>query len=114
MAYVRTLTQECRPGTIETLTRKAEQTLVPRLRAIPGFLSYRIGKVDDRTLVAIGVFETRAGAEELDRIGAEWRRDYGKDDIISFTKSTAEIILDAGPETRPRAAEARPSRPSVS
>ena len=44
MSYVRALTQECKPGTVEMLCREAEKTLVPHVRQIPGFLSYHIGK----------------------------------------------------------------------
>lgn len=110
MAYTRVLVQECKPGMVEMLTRKAEQTLVPRIRSIPGLLSYEVGKIDDHSLVAIGRFETRQGAEELERLGVEWRRDEGKDAILSVKVHFAEIILHAGPEARPRAPEARPIR----
>lgn len=95
MAYVRMLVQECTPGTIETLTDKAEETLVPRLRQMRGFLSYQIVKVDDHTLLAIADFATREGAEEMERIGLEWRKRYGKDAIVSSRPYIGQVILEA-------------------
>lgn len=100
MAHVRLVVQECKPGTVESLTRKAEQTFVPRVRALPGLISYEVAKVDDRTLLAIGYFETREGAEELERIGKEWRKEAGKDDIVSVQVHVGEIILHAKPKAK--------------
>lgn len=105
MSYMRALVQECKPGTIDTLTRKAEETLVPRLRGIPGFISYRIGKVDDRTIIVVALLESRDAALELERMGAEWRSQYGGDMIVSVRSHIGEIILDASAPS----AEAHPA-----
>ncbi len=104
MSYLRVLVQECKPGTIEGLCREAERSLLPRIRGIPGFISYRIAQIDDHTMAAIGRFESRAAAEELNRIGAEWRKQYGKDAILSVRSQIGEIILEesgAGMEAQP-------------
>lgn len=100
MAYVRMVVQECKAGTVEMLTRKAEQTLVPRIQALPGLVSYKIAKVDDHSILAMGFFDTREQAEELERIGAEWRKDVGKDAIVSVQVHLGEIILDAKPKAK--------------
>ena len=104
MAHVRLVVQECKPGTVESLTRKAEQTLVPRIQALPGFVSYEVAKVDDRTLLATGIFDTREHAEQLERMGAQWRKDVGKDDIVSVQVFFGEILLHAEP--RPKEVQA--------
>lgn len=110
MSFWRVIIQECKPGTVEMLTNEAEKTFVPRVKQIPGFISYQVGKVDDRTLFAIGQFETREAAEALERLGAEWRRLYGKDAIVSARPYLAEIILDERAlRTGARATEAQPS-----
>lgn len=106
--FARVLVQECEPGTVELLTQRAEETLIDRLRGVPGFVSYKVIKVDDRSLVAMGFFETREGAEQMEEIGSEWRQTIGKDAIISATPHIGEVILDAGPaspELRPPSAE---------
>lgn len=95
--FARVLVQECQPGTVEMLCREAERTLIDRLRGVPGFVSYKVLKVDDRSLVAMGFFETRAGAEQMEEIGSEWRRTIGKDAIVSAVPYIGEILLDAGP-----------------
>ncbi len=102
--FARVLIQNCQPGTVELLTRKSEETFVDRLRAIPGFLGYQVMKLDDRTLIATGFFETREGAEKMELLGAEWRATIGKDAIISARPYVGEIIFEAGP--------ARAARPS--
>lgn len=113
MAYMRIVVQECKPGTVDMLTRKAEQSFVPRVRALPGFISYKVGKIDDHSLIALGIFETREGAEQLERAGVEWRKEVGKDAILSVKVYYSEITLDVGRDVRPIPTEARPSHPSA-
>ncbi len=100
--FARVLIQNCRPGTVELLTRRAEETFVDRLRGIPGFVSYQVLKLDDRSLVAMGFFETREGAEKMEEAGTEWRATIGKDSIISATPYIGEIIFEAGPSVEGR------------
>ena len=100
MAHVRLVVQECKPGTVESLTPKAQQTLVPRIPTLPGLVSYEIAKVDDRTILATGIFDTHEHAEQLERMGAQWRKDVGKDDIVSVQVHFGEIILHAEPKPK--------------
>ncbi len=95
--FARVLLQNCKPGTVELLTRRSEETFVDRLRGIPGFISYQVLKLDDRTLIATGYFETREGAETMEKLGAEWRATIGKDSIISANPYVGEVIFEAGP-----------------
>jgi hypothetical protein len=95
--FARVLIQQCQPGTIELLTRRSEETFVDRLRAVPGFISYQVLKLDDQSLIATGYFETREGAETMEKLGAEWRATIGKDAIISATPYVGEVIFEAGP-----------------
>src|SRR3954468_14680282 len=93
MRYVRALFQECKPGTIEGMTQKLDETFVPRLRQIPGFVSYQVAKVDDRTVIVFAIAETRSAAEEIERQGAEWRK-QNKDFIVTARPYIGEIIFD--------------------
>lgn len=95
--FARVLIQECKPGTVEMLTRKVEETLIGPVRGIPGFVSYKVLKLDDRSLIAMGFFETREAAREMETLGAEWRKQYGKGAILSARPYIGEILLDAGP-----------------
>lgn len=91
--FARVLIQECKPGTVEMLTRSAEETFVPQIRAVPGFSSYKVVKIDDRFLIVVSEFETREGVEQLEKLGAQWR--IGKDAIVSVQPYFGELILDA-------------------
>lgn len=95
--FARVLFQECKPGTVERLIRRAEETLIGPVKGIPGLVSYKIIQIDDHSLIAMGLFEARQGCEELDRIGAQWRKDYGEDTILSVRSSIGEVVLDAVP-----------------
>jgi hypothetical protein len=95
--FARVLIQNCQPGSVELLTRRSEETFVDRLRTIPGFVSYQVIKLDDRSLIATGFFQTREGAEKMEELGAEWRATIGKDVIISAQPYVGEIIFEAGP-----------------
>jgi hypothetical protein len=98
MSYTRVIVEECKPGTIEMLCKKAEQTLMPRLRQIPGFHSYQVAKIDERWLTVVGVCETREALAEMDRMGIEWRQQYGKDAIVSVKTHIGEVLIDvSGP-----------------
>lgn len=93
MSFARVLIQECKPGTVELLTRLAEETFVPRARELPGFISYRVVKVDDRTLIVLAELETREAVEQLERLGAQWRTSH--DAVVSVQPYFGEFIYDS-------------------
>ncbi len=45
-------------------------------------------------MLVITTYETREGLEEVERLGAEWRRTVGKDAVVSAIPHFGEIILD--------------------
>jgi heme-degrading monooxygenase HmoA len=61
----------------DELTRKAGETLLPRLSEMPGFKSYYLIQADDDKDVmrSITFFDTRAQADESTRVAAEWVRE---------------------------------------
>ena len=61
-------------GTVEEVTRKAEQGMLPAFAEQPGFIRY--GLVDcGNQAVSISIWETEAEAEAANAVAAAWIRD---------------------------------------
>lgn len=66
-----------RQYTVETANadeavRRAAAGFLPLIQQAPGFLSYRMIKADDGTLITVSTFETRVQGEESIRMAAGW------------------------------------------
>jgi hypothetical protein len=60
------------------LLKQATETFLPRMRDIPGYVSYYfvdVGEAGGR-MMSISVFEDEAGTEESNRRAAEWVREH--------------------------------------
>lgn len=62
------------PGSADTIIERVNERFLPSLRRQPGFVSYYLVNPDDGTIVAVAVFEDRAGAEASTRLATEWVR----------------------------------------
>jgi hypothetical protein len=61
-------------GSIELMPRYAHETLLPRLRQVPGFAGYYMVNGGDGLVASIGLFETPAAAAAGDQLVAGWFR----------------------------------------
>src|SRR5438105_14807488 len=59
----------------EEVTRKVGDSLLPRLRELPGFGGYYLIDAGGGVLTSVGLFETSAHAHESTRLAARWVRD---------------------------------------
>lgn len=57
------------------LSRKVNESLVPKLSELPGFRGYYMIEADNGVLSSIGLFKTAEQAEESGRFAASWVRD---------------------------------------
>lgn len=57
------------------LTGKVNETLVPKLRTLPGFKGYYLIEAGNGVFSSVGFFDTAAHAEESTRIASTWVRD---------------------------------------
>ena len=60
--------------TIE-LTKKVNETLIPRLSKLPGFDGYFLIEADNGVVTSISLFDTPAHADESARVASSWMRD---------------------------------------
>ena len=59
----------------EELTKKVEETLVPRLSNLAGFEGYYLIEAGNGVMSSIGLFDTSAQADESTRVAANWVRE---------------------------------------
>lgn len=56
----------------ETVTRKIESELVPKIKDLPGFVAYYAVKFDDGTHGPVGIFETKENLENALTQSRQW------------------------------------------
>jgi hypothetical protein len=59
----------------DELTKKVDETLLPRLSKLPGFEGYYLIEAGNGVMSSIGLFETSAEADESTRVAANWVRE---------------------------------------
>jgi hypothetical protein len=57
------------------LTRKIEETLVPKLSKLDGFKGYYLIEAGDGVMSSLGLFESAAQADESTKVASSWVRD---------------------------------------
>lgn len=53
-----------------------EEEFIPRLKEIPGFVSYYFVQTGPEEATTVSIFETREGAEESSRFGRQWGAEH--------------------------------------
>jgi hypothetical protein len=66
----------------EELTRKVNETLVPKLSKLPGFSGYYLIEAGNGVFSSIGLFETPEQGSESSKFVATWIRDEKLDTMI--------------------------------
>ncbi|MGH3134441.1 MAG: hypothetical protein ACRDNY_12010 [Gaiellaceae bacterium] len=64
------------------LTRKVNETLVPKLRDLPGFEGYYLIDAGNGVFSSLGLFETSEQGKESTKLVATWIRDENFETLI--------------------------------
>ncbi|MHB8468707.1 MAG: hypothetical protein ACYDCH_02975 [Gaiellaceae bacterium] len=81
----------------EEITRKAEQSLMPSIRELPGFAGYFLIDAGEGVLTSVGLFETSKQAHESTRLAASWIRDHDLEAALpNQPKITAGPVIVEG------------------
>jgi hypothetical protein len=75
---------------VDDLTRKINETLIPKLSKLPGFNSYFLIESDKGVFTSLGLFGTPAEADESTRVAANWVRE----EKLETTLPNAPMVLD--------------------
>ncbi len=67
---------------VAELTRKVNETLVPKLKELPGFGGYWLVDAGNGIFSSMSLFETTEQGKESTKLVATWVRDEKLDDMI--------------------------------
>jgi hypothetical protein len=59
----------------DELTKKVDESLMPRLSKLPGFEGYYLIEAGNGVMSSIGLFDTETQANESTRVAANWVRE---------------------------------------
>ena len=66
----------------DELTKKVNETFIPRLSKLPGFSGYFLIDTGEGVMSSIGLFDTSTQANESTRVASEWVRDEKLEKIL--------------------------------
>jgi hypothetical protein len=79
---------------IEELTRKVNESFIPRLSNLPGFKGYFLMEAGDGVVRSTSLFDTSRQAEDSTRIAAEWMKEEKLEKIVpNAPKVTVRKVL---------------------
>ena len=67
---------------IEELTRKVNESLIPRLSKLPGFNGYFLMEAGDGVIISTSLFDTSGQAEDSTRVAAEWTQEEKLESLV--------------------------------
>ena len=67
---------------INEIAGKVNETLVPKLRELPGFAGYYLIEGSNGVLSSLGLFETSEQADESTKLVSKWITDENLDTVI--------------------------------
>jgi hypothetical protein len=67
---------------IDELTRKVNDSLIPRLSKLPGFKGYFLFEAGDGVVKSTSLFETSEQAEGSTHVAAEWTQEEKLEELI--------------------------------
>lgn len=74
--------------------RLVNETFTPLISAVPGFVAYYFTDAGDGTMVSTSIFKDKAGAEESNKVAAEWiKKNPGMLPTAAWV-TTGEVIGD--------------------
>jgi hypothetical protein len=74
----------------DELTKKVNETLIPRLSKLPGFDGYFLIDSGEGVMSSIGLFGTSTEANESTRVASEWVRDEKLERILKTPPKVTE------------------------
>ncbi len=62
------------PGSLNELARRIQDSMVPTIRNLPGFVAFTFVNLGNDEGTSISVFETQDAAAESNRLAGDWAR----------------------------------------
>jgi excisionase family DNA binding protein len=84
------------PGSSAGLIQRVNQSFVPLLQELRGFISYYIMEAEDGMITTISLFEDRDGADESDRLATEWFGQNLAEILPAFREAFSGEVISTG------------------
>ena len=78
-----------RPGSMEEVVQRVNDTFVPSLSAMSGFLDFYLVRLENDTVSTLSVFETQSEAEAANTFFADW----AKRELADLLQGPPEIMV---------------------
>jgi heme-degrading monooxygenase HmoA len=78
-----------KPGSMDELARRVQESFVPIVRQMPGFLAYYLLDGGPDTLITISMFDSADEAIASNTKSADWVRN----NVLEFTKGLPEVMV---------------------
>jgi heme-degrading monooxygenase HmoA len=95
MKYARIAINELRSGTINISIDRAEKELLPLFRNQPGFISYAVYRVDERSVASVSVWETREAAENAVHLAEDWIKSSLAESMVASRVVVGELAFES-------------------
>jgi len=87
----------------EEITRKVNDSLVPELSELPGFIGYFVIDAGGGVLTSVSLFESSAQADASSRLAAGWIRDHDLESALpNAPRITAGPLIALAPQLERR------------
>jgi len=87
----------------EEITRKVNDSLVPELSELPGFVGYFVIDAGGGVLTSVSLFESSAQADASSRLAAGWIRDHDLESALpNAPRITAGPLIALAPQLERR------------
>jgi hypothetical protein len=67
---------------VEEISRKVNETLIPKLSKLPGFKGYYLMEAGEGVIRSTTLFDTSAQADDSTRIAADWMKDEQLEKLV--------------------------------
>jgi hypothetical protein len=87
------------PKSVNEVMRRIREEFVPIISKTPGFLNYHVLDAGNGVLASISMFENKGGAEESNRLAANWAKTLGS--LLPNPPQTisGEVVVEHHPLT---------------
>jgi heme-degrading monooxygenase HmoA len=85
------------PGSADTMIQKVNESFVPLISQMPGFVGWQLINPGDGTIASISIFEDKAGAEASTKTATDWvRQNLASSIRTAPVIVTGEVVAHAG------------------
>jgi hypothetical protein len=96
MQHLRMATYEITKGTFQELADTAKSGMLRKFQDQPGFVSYGLADLGDKSALSISVWETRQQAQTATPVAATWVKENIADRVVLKSDSVGDLAFFQG------------------